>query len=325
VRKKQIEIGLLHQARERVKALLSHEILQGEQHVESKAGLEKIKSMLHPMQAIAKMYDYEPFPATIDQVDLGINWDSAQKGIISSGLGNFDEIDESTEGVERKEGKEAVFHSKSLFQTEVECNQSQPLRLEAIKNIRTAKDSGDRSENLIFSLMNPNAPESDDAHSYVGNLAFSRVDHPDHKEWDMNDRIVAEAYRNQGVAPKMLGMAEQMIKEHGKETGLPQAISAEVGQVSVLIWLLKQGYKPVSDQDQKRIDRLLGGDENLAIASAPDDKEALEKRQWFIFEKDKLLDTSGKQKPEVWNKDNYGKPEHYMKSSFRIHLKKEIK
>jgi len=38
-----------------------------------------------------------------------------------------------------------------------------------------------------------------------------------------------------------------------------------------------------------------------------------------------LYDATGQQKSEIWDNKNYGKSIHYMKSSFRIKLKKEIK
>jgi hypothetical protein len=318
--KKQIEVSILAQARERVKALLSHEGLEGKHHVEARGNLEKIKHMLHPMQAIAKMYDYSPHPETIDKVDLGIDWSGANVGVTSSNIRDFDTINESSEGVTTRGNERVQFFEKTLFESDVACSQDKPLKLKGEKSIRKVVENGSVTEQFILSLTNPNVPEEDFKHHCVGNFVFEKRDKGDHDEWDMNDRIVSEAYRNQGIAPKMLTMMEQMVGQYRETSNKPQSIVAEVGQVDVLIWLLKQGYAPGDSSDQEKIDRLLRGDESLTVVSAPDDAQEDEKRQWYIFEKSTYEGNEDK----IWDRSNYGQPIHHMKSSLRIRLKKEI-
>lgn len=316
--KQQLEMAFLAQSRNRVKALLSHPHLQGEYYNEARDSLAKIKNMLHPMQAIGKMYGYSPHLETIPQLDLGINWEEVDSIVANSNIRDFDAINESSEGISTRGNERVKFFEKTLYQATLPCVQSKPLNLKGEKSIRKDLMKGTSSEQFILSLTNPNVPEDDFQHHYVGNFVVGKVDHSDYTEWNLNDRVIAEAYRSQGVAPKMLTMMEQMVEQYQETTDKPQKVTAEVGQVNVLIWLLKQGYTPESPSDQNNIDRLLKGDKSLVIASAPDDTEADEKRQWYIFNKA----TYEKNGDEVWNEQNHGKPIHHMKSSLRIRLKK---
>ena len=113
------------------------------------------------------------------------------------------------------------------------------------------------------------------------------------------------------------------MAQRARETQRPQVISADVAQVDVLLWLLKEGYKPTSREDEKRIERVMGGDPSLAVVSAPKGTKGMPK-QWYIFEKEALYDKKGRQKEGIWDGANYGQPIHYMKSSLRIRLSKEI-
>jgi len=324
--KRAVEIAILCQSRGKIKALLSHSAIQGDGHEKTRASLEKIAAMLNPVEAIGKMYGYKPYPETVERLDLGVNWHQMEESLADLDMRRFDQITTDSDGILQQSNKLADFWKKGLFKCEVESNQEKSLKLEVIKSIRKLKESGKVGESLLFSLDNPNFSKGDLAHTCVGNFALEKIDKENHTEWDMNDRIVGAAYRDQNVASKMLGMAEQMISKYGKEVGRPQEVVASVGQVNVLVWLLKQGYVPTSDEDQERLDRLMRGDELLTIASAPGDEKEDEKREWYMFEKSKLLDENGQHKAKVWDRSlaNYRQADHYMVSSFRIRLKHRV-
>lgn len=335
--KSKIEVAILARARNKVKDLLAHEYLQHEDHTENRSALEKIKNMLHPMQVISKMYDYEAEPPSSEKVDLGINWQGELK------MDRFDEFytfDEEKDPYCRIEERGSMTIIDIPF-LEVNYNiqhGDKPLRLEGRKRIIKNKETGDRPGPVIFELTNPNIekPSIDQSLSKeeqwkieddyllkygVANFAFKRTEHKDCVEWDMNDRITSSVYRGQGIAAHVLQTIEQTI---AKDKSKSQILKANTGQADVLIWLINAGYKPETPEDQARIDRLMNKDENLVMVSSAYDEGRMERRQNYIFEKDVLFDASGKQRPEIWDDEHYGEPIYYMKSSLRINLRKKL-
>jgi hypothetical protein len=284
---------------------------------------EKVSAALTPIERIKEVYHYVPEPETVEREELEADWGKVDLGRAMSIFSQIDQVPVEHPGSEIRENDRVRFIKRSMFSLALNAGKGQ-LAVEGSKILRSDKTLNREEEVFTLRCTDPNIDEEDFLRHEVANFSFRRIDHPDHTEWDMNDRITSPVYRGQGVASKMLKMMEYMTSEYAKVSKKPQELSAEVGQANVLFWLLKNGFQPKTEEDQAKVERLLQGDPSLTIVSAPDAVEAEEKRQWYIFEKETLLDENGQQRSEIWDSKNYGEPIHYMKSSLRIQLVKKV-
>jgi hypothetical protein len=150
----------------------------------------------------------------------------------------------------------------------------------------------------------------------TGDIAqFVCVHHPERSEWRLDDRIVAEPYRGKanGIADTMLALIEDFVRGEALRQKTDQQISANLGQVSVLLWLLKNGYTPPEGTEGgKRVAMVLRGDDRLLLAKAPGEELAIQKRQGYIFEK------------TVYDQGIDWKHDEQLWRSFRIRLEKSF-
>ncbi|MFA5792321.1 MAG: hypothetical protein WC897_00425 [Candidatus Gracilibacteria bacterium] len=254
---------------------------------------------------IGDAYGYQPFPSTTERIVLG---DFAKGSLITNlGENNFGQFDTLQD-----HGIVAI----STFDT----SNGGHLDLVAHKLIKIDQNTGVRSEAMHVELINPGKNEQDNGHC-VCNFLIRKTDHGSYDEWDLHDRITAEAYLGQGIAPEMLHFVESQLKTRANKIEKPQIITAELAQVDVLLWLLKEGFTSATTGDSEKIDRLFSGDQDLVVVSAPMDEHAGQKRQWYVFERSKYFDENGNPKLELWDYEN----SEYLKQSFRIHLKKVVK
>ncbi len=283
LKKREIEIAILARLRQKVKALLDHAKITQKGYEKAKSHLEQIEENLRPLKVIGKRYGYTPYAPTMDPVPLGANWKAWNQEALLKASDSFQELKKDSPATVYEEIPAAEFWRVPIHQSSVAIRNGEPLNLKAVKSIRHDKANDEISESIILSLDNPNFSEEDEAHFGVGNFVFERHEKPETDEWDMNDRVTAEAYRSQGVAPALLHLAEAIITKQAKLKNKPQTIVTELAQVDVLLWMLKEGYTAATPLDQSRIERLLKGDDDLAIVSAPGDEQVTGKRQWFVF------------------------------------------
>lgn len=266
---------------------------------------------------IGKMYGYTPEDTLSDKVTLGIDWTSFNPdSMLGDVPRDFDQMDHTHPDAIDSEWLTTV----PLYKTGIRSEKGK-LEFIGVKRI-------DNEPRLVVGLMNndvpDDAPEYDFQKRHVGETHFMQQKYGDHEEWEMRHRRVSDVYQGQKVASEFLHFGEAFLKKRAEETGIPQVITAETGQANVLIWLLKKGFKPATPKDEERIDRVLSGDDTLTILSGPVDETNGQKREWYLFEKEKLRDLGGVENPEIWSKDSHEKPVNYTKASFRIKLKKEI-
>lgn len=82
-------------------------------------------------------------------------------------------------------------------------------------------------------------------------------------KWNLSDRFMDKRFRGQGVAKALLGAAESFVQKYADKTKTPQTVSLELSQPSVLVTFLNAGYTAETEEDQKRIDAILSGAEEL--------------------------------------------------------------
>ncbi|MFA5792351.1 MAG: hypothetical protein WC897_00590 [Candidatus Gracilibacteria bacterium] len=264
---------------------------------------ESVRALItNPIEAICRMYGYKPFPPTTQRIDLGkVTIGSLVASLKDDHFAEFD----------------SLVHLDSLASSQLNTSSGHTLNLVARKLVK-ANEAGTQSESMHVELINPEK-DRQDANHCVCNFWIKKVDRESCDEWDLRDRVTAEAYQGQGVASEMLRFVESQLAKMAEETDRSQVMTVELAQVDVLFWLLKEGFVPATHEDEERIGRLLKGDDSLTIVSAPGEQDHSQKRQWYIFEKKEYFGIDGSPKPGIWDKA------YFPKESFRIHLKKEIR
>lgn len=261
---------------------------------------EKPRISLPTLQELGVMYNYKPEPVTSEKVNLEIDWSRIEKGKLFEALKEY----ESAFGTP---GSEKILYYKPLKTLEEDGE----MYFRAIKEF---KKIGKDILVLEVQCYKGECP-------YVANFHLTQEDK---NEWEIKHRQVFPKFREQGIGSRMVELAEDFLKNRAQKQGQTQIMSMEVAQADLLFWLLKRGYMPATPEDEEKIQRIGKGDPELTITSGVNDNDNDELR-WYIFEKEKLYEKNGKMKPGIWLHENYGQPIHYVKSSFRIKLKKEFR
>lgn len=278
--------------------------------------METIRKMAHPLQMIGKMYDYALEASSEEAINLGIDWSSVDtEALFGDDSKDFDTIDDSRPGTT----KSPYVTTIPLHKTEIPSRQGQ-LQLIGAKRL----DIYQGNTKFILGLINHDFPVDGDQKQQVGGFQFIQTKQRGREEWEMKHRYVSESYRSQGIAPNMLHFGEAFLKKRAQETQIPQVMTAEVGQVDVLLWLLKEGFVPENGKDAGRINRILSGDPSLKIVSGPPGKDDGQTRDWYIFEKERLNSLTEVQRSVMWKGNDKKNPHNYTNCSFRIKLKKPI-
>lgn len=163
--------------------------------------------------------------------------------------------------------------------------------------------AGEESESIVFELH--------DNYTEIGGYRLDRgMEFAKRNEWALNDRAVLEEYRGQGLGAALMTATEAFVQNQADFEQSTQKLTANVGQPKVLLMFLNKGFTASSEEDQKRIDRILAADPNLELDYA------------VVKEKD------GSLRPEKF-KDLYcfenGIPLKTEVSALRINLEKNFK
>ena len=162
---------------------------------------------------------------------------------------------------------------------------SVPIMLKADKRIYLSK--GGEMEEMVFMDLVVNG-------RIVAELNFKVRG----RGIEIYHRYTYPKYQGQGVGNLLLRGAEDFGRARGELTKKPIISEAETGQVDVMLWLYKNGYRPDSIEDVEKMRMIVAGDPSLAIAD-----------EWSVHKRDNL--------------DN--RKEHNIpRNSFRLKMKKRI-
>ncbi|MBT4916974.1 GNAT family N-acetyltransferase [Candidatus Peregrinibacteria bacterium] len=156
---------------------------------------------------------------------------------------------------------------------EVVVDDSIPLILSVGKSFVDYKEEPDipQERNISFDLWRGDV-------SPPANVGVIRVaDYGDY--FDVLHREVSDGYKGRGIGTMLLNAAEKFVEsaaaarvDVSAEEKVDQKLVAKVGQLDVLFWFWKKGYRPDSPEDEAMLSRVLNG-EGLKIHD-----------RYFIFE-----------------------------------------
>jgi hypothetical protein len=102
--------------------------------------------------------------------------------------------------------------------------------------------------------------------------------------FSLGHRYVCPEYRGpqnengERIGNILLKASEQVVQSYANKEEKPKTIELHPAQLDVIMWLHANGYTPKTDNDKKRLEKVINADESLIIA---DDN--------FIWEKDKWV------------------------------------
>ncbi len=148
---------------------------------------------------------------------------------------------------------------------EVVVDESIPLTMNVYKNF--TNERGRKSESINFYFYKGVA----DDQNFIGSISIA-----DRGEegLDIVDRMVESKFRKQGFGEMFLGCAEAFMKKTANERQQPVKTFAKMSQLNVIYWFWKNGYRPETEEDRRRLEMILAGDESLELAE-----------RYFVFQK----------------------------------------
>lgn len=147
--------------------------------------------------------------------------------------------------------------------------------------------AGEESESIFFELH--------DGTTEIGGYRLDRgMSQTARHEWALNDRLVLDEYREQGFGGALMAAAESFVQSMADLQAVPQKLTANVGQPSVLVMFLNKGFVAESEEDQKRIDMVLSADPSLELdyAVVKRENEEWEPQKYkdpYVFKKGTVL------------------------------------
>lgn len=185
-----------------------------------------------------------------------------------------------------------LYNGKEKTILEYPLNTQYSLKIE-----RSIMNDGSRDA-IQFHLLDPNENQT---HRVIH---FVKKDN----EWNLSHREIPNNLQGQGIASKILEISEQCISKISQKEGVKPILKAEVGQIDVLFWFLKNGYSPEKKEDIQKTNRVLSGDKNIKLIGQ-------ETTQNYIW---------GKNEELPWGKYNEEKYKpRYMTDGIRINLIKK--
>ncbi|MBN2087562.1 hypothetical protein JW758_04395 [Candidatus Peregrinibacteria bacterium] len=134
--------------------------------------------------------------------------------------------------------------------------------------------------NLLSKNVDELVKAYEDIEKFMGILIL--IKKPD-GVFDIPHRYIPAKYRGtQNKSGERLGDilikgAEQIVQNSANEKGKTQSAVLTVGKLDALMWVVANGYKPKTEQDKERLEKILNADESLVIV---DDLFIWEKNKW---------------------------------------------
>lgn len=151
-----------------------------------------------------------------------------------------------------------------------------PISIEASTRITTYKNSNKPDKGLWISLLksksnfdelmrhfyqNPQKSYNPDQYE-IGNMLYSMIDD---KVMSLTHRVVQPSFRHQGIATLLLNHGEAVLQEMSSNDQSSKSLIAHTGQIEVLCWLWKNGYRPQEKHSEELLQKILTGDPNLVL------------------------------------------------------------
>ena len=252
-----------------------------------------------------------------ERINLGIDWDSLDRESLFTSLEAYDNAEDIYPKVPGERHDRFVIHTGEL-----KTLMGGKLIVEISKVISP------NFHELQIGIIRPSIGTDKRKREYrhVAGFDFLQIQDGISEEWDMKHRQTSEPYKNQGIAGKIIDLTEEILKKRSARNNLAQSISAKSGQRDLTAWLENKGFKPASEQDREMIQRLNAHDSDLQDVTATGDMYANGETYTFDTKdfKAKFPSLSGPEDPKVWNDSNYTQPFFYMKSCFKIKIKKSL-
>lgn len=254
-----------------------------------------------------------------ERIDLGIDWDSIDKESLFASMKTFDYAENLYSKVPGKRKHDTYL----VYSSELNTNSGNKVKLNILKVISP------NFHEMQIEIIRPDLAESM-PHRYVADFDFLQLKHDQFpkevdegcEEWDMKHRQTQPVYRKQGVAEKVLDILGEILKRRSQDNNISQSISAKSGQRDLTEWLenKKRGFKPATPQDTEMFKRLQATDNDLQDVTVNGETYTFNAKEFKL----KFPELSGPEDPAVWDFDNYEKPFFYMKSCFKIKMKKSV-
>lgn len=244
-----------------------------------------------------------------ERIDLGIDWDSLDKESLFASMQTFDEAENLYPKVPGNRHDTYVIHTGEL-----NTRTGEKLTLEISKVISP------NFHELQIGIIRPSIEAARPEYRYVAGFDFLQLSGDKSEEWDMKHRQTSEPYKNQGIAGKVIELTEEILKKRSSENNLAQAISAKSGQRDLTAWLEKRNFKAATAKDLEMLQRLRTTDNDLQDVTVNGETYTFNDKEFKL----KFPELSGPEDPAVWNFDNYETPFFYMKSCFKIKMKRSV-
>lgn len=143
---------------------------------------------------------------------------------------------------------------------------SMPLTMNVYKNF--TEERGRKSESINFYFYKG----VEDDQNFIGSISIA-----DRGEegLDIVDRMIEPKFRKQGFGEMFLSCAEAYIKKVSTERQEPvKAFTNTATQLTVIYWFWKNGYRPETEEDRRKLEMILAGHEELELAE-----------RYFVFQK----------------------------------------
>lgn len=231
------------------------------------------------MEIHKSLPDFQEVVGLLDKVDSGTNEDEekAQKietieGLdvqaMNAAIARFGEsiyrryiAANETSQVPHKIAQGEGFSRHHLDLDELIIDTKIPIFISAKKIITV--EGGSRMESVQFSLKK-------------GSEQICSIDCTDQGEsgFEINDRYVSPKFRKQNFGTGILKAAEGMTQASANDKKGAQTVFASAAQLDVIYWFWKNGYRPKTDEDTEKLQKVLNGDHGLYLTD-----------RYYVFDK----------------------------------------
>lgn len=244
-----------------------------------------------------------------ERIDLGIDWDSLDKESLFASMKTFDDAENLYSKVPGKRKHDTYL----VYSSELNTNSGNKVKLNILKVISP------NFHEMQIEIIRPDLAESM-PYRYVADFDFLQLSGDKSEEWDMKHRQTSEPYKNQGIGGKIIELTEEILKRRSANNNLAQSISAKSGQRDLSTWLGKRNFKAATTKDAEMLKMLKDAYSDLQDVTVNGETYTFNAKEF----KSKFPELSGPEDPAVWDFDNYEKPFFYMKSCFKIKMKKSV-
>ncbi|MBI3963366.1 MAG: hypothetical protein HY341_00035 [Candidatus Kerfeldbacteria bacterium] len=227
---------------------------------------------------VRELYDRHDYRApeqesarTPEQLELA--WDAASTERIAERAG---EVMGAYE-YRRREGDRAP-----IVGLDVPVNEQMTMRV-------TARASIDDQPVIEMELTRPQSEPSEGGEPGSETIAKFFSTQTDEGTWELSHRFVDPAFRAQGIGGEMLRRMEDAIRAKARRSGAEQRLAIPARQVDVVLFGLKNGYRPRNETDRERLRVLLTDrSERLLVTTAEGYRSDGGELPGFMYDRERI-------------------------------------